>query len=388
MDSLVHTGARPFPLSSRLMRPSTREPVRPSRATRPPSLCVVNYNGAGHLRELLPLLRNREDEFADIVLVDDRSTDDSVKVAKRVWPELRLVRRDRNGGPGATRNSGAAVLKGRRILFLDNDVFPEPGCVERLGRALDDDPSAVLAMPRVVYVDEPERIQFEGADAHPSGLQTLRRAEETVERAESDAVRPVSSLVSACFLLDRDRWGDQPLFDPRFHMYFEDHELGLRASLRGLRLLAVPGAVCQHGEGTPGLSIRATGRAEPARVQNTILNRWQVLLKLYQVRTLILLSPSLLIFELFQLAGSIPIGWLPHWLRAARALVRMAADLARRRRRFQRLRVVPDAAVLRPGPHPFNLSLAQRRPVRALRGVLDRIGVANWALARRFLPGS
>lgn len=350
-----------------------------------PSLCVINYNGAGYLRERLPVLRERAAVFADAVLVDDASTDDSVATARSIWPELRVLRLDRNGGPGAARNSGAAALGGQRILFLDNDVLPENGCVDRLQRALDLDPAAVLAMPRVVYVADPERIQFQGADAHPSGTQSLLEADRSVTEADSGFPRAVTSMVAACFLLDRARWGDHPLFDRQLRIYFEDHELGLRASLRGLKLLAVPDAVCLHGAGTPGLSIRHTGRAVPTRVRNTILNRWQIILKLYQVRTLILLAPSLLVFELFQLVGGIVVGWFPSWLRAARALMGMAPDLMRRRRAFRGQRAVPDGAVLRPGPHPFNPALAHRMPMRAMRGILDRVGAANWALARPFM---
>jgi GT2 family glycosyltransferase len=354
-------------------------------ATSRPSLCVINYNGAAHLETLLGPLRGQADDFAEVVLVDDHSRDDSLAVVGRVWPDLTVIRRERNGGPGAARNTGAAALIGQRILFLDNDVRPEPRCVERLGRALDEDPGAVLAMPRVVYADEPQRIQFEGAEAHPSGTQTLGEAERLVGEAPRNGPRPVTSLVSACFLFDRERWGDHPLFDPRFQIYFEDHELGLRAALRGLRLLAVPDAVCRHGDGTPGLSVRATGNPVPARVRNTILNRWQVLFKLYQARTLVLLAPSLLLFELFQLVGGIAVGWLPHWLRAAGALGRMAPDLARRRRAFRPHRSVPDGVVLRPGPHPFSPALTRYRSVRALRGVLDGVAALNWALARPFL---
>lgn len=355
-----------------------------------PDLCVINYNGARYLPDTLGALRTRAAEFGDVVLVDDASTDDSVEVAQREWPALRIVRRSRNGGPGASRNSGADALGGRRILFVDNDVVPEPPCAGLLGEALDANPAAVIAMPRVVYADEPGRIQFEGAEAHISGLQTIRLGErETAELPGSgsaeDSPAFVTSLVSACFLLDRDRWGPVPLFDERFKMYLEDHEFGLRANLRGLKIVVVPEAVCLHGEGTPGISMRETGHETPIRIRNIMLNRWQVILKLYDMRTLVLLAPSLLTFELFQLAGAVAMGRLGHWLDAVQDLAGLGPDLHRRRREFQRRRRVPDGAVLRGGPHPFNPSLAGRAPVRLLKGILDVVAEANWAAVRGVL---
>ncbi|MFW6078041.1 MAG: glycosyltransferase [Gemmatimonadota bacterium] len=350
-----------------------------------PALCVINYNGARYLPTTLATLRERRDRFGDAVLVDDASTDDSIAVARGVWPDLRIVGRRRNGGPGAARNTGAARLKGPRVLFIDNDVVPESGCVAALEGALDADPRAVIAMPRVVYLAAPDRIQFEGGDAHPSGLQTLRNADRPRTAAGTGPPRSVTSLVSACFLIDRSRWGPHPLFDERLRIYLEDHELGVRASLRGLRLLVVPDAICRHGDGTPGVSIRETGYATPTRIRNTMLNRWQVLLKLYQGRTLLLLAPSILLFEAYQLAGAAVLGWLPHWRGAVVELVRMLPALRRRRREVRRLRRVPDAAVLRAGPHPFSRSLSRRRSVRILRGLLDVVGSGNWFLARRLL---
>ena len=61
-------------------------------------------------------------------------------------------------------------------------------------------------MPRVVHAEEPERIQFEGARAHFIGLMALESAEQPVHEPAA-APRAISSIVTACFLVDRRRWG-------------------------------------------------------------------------------------------------------------------------------------------------------------------------------------
>lgn len=349
-----------------------------------PALCVINYNGAHHLRQALPRVAELRHQFGDVVLVDDASTDDSVAIMEGLLPQAQIVRLTENSGPGAARNAGLRATRATRVLFMDNDVLPGTELVPTLCGALDAQPAAVMAVPRVVSLEDPDRIEYEGGDAHVSGLMTLRTAGALVSRTPAAGdVAAIGSLVTCCFLLDRARWGQDDLFDERLRIYFEDHELGLRARMRGLDLLAVPAAVCQHGSGTPDVSIRATGRHVPERVRNTILNRWQVILKLYEGRTLMLMAPYLALFELYQLAGCMVLGWGRHWWEAARELLRRSADIRMRRRAFQATRVRGDTLVLSAGPHPFNPALARRAPVRLLQATLDVAASLNWALVRR-----
>jgi hypothetical protein len=252
-----------------------------------------------------------------------------------------------------------------------------------LGEALDAAPRAVLAMPRVVTAAAPDHIEYEGGEAHVSGLQVLRKAGRSVATTPPSPPVKTGSLVSCCFLFDRSRWRGGALFDERVRIYFEDHEAGLRAALLGHELVAVPAATCLHGPGTPGISIRAVGGHTATRIRNTILNRWQVVLKLYQGRTLLLMAPSFLLFELFQAGGCLALGWFGHWIRAAHELVRLLPDLARRRRALQRARSVPDRAVLVAGPHPFRAELSERPGATWLAGLLDRLTALNWAVTRR-----
>jgi GT2 family glycosyltransferase len=301
-----------------------------------------------------------------------------------MMPALRVVRLSANDGPGPARDAGYWAARQDRILFIDNDVRPDPGCGVALSRALDAHPAAAFAMARICHAHAPGTIQFDGARAHALGMMALDHAETPLASA-ADSVREIGSLVTACFMADRQRWGQEPLCDPAFFIYFEDHELGLRARLLGWRLLAVPQALALHGKGTPGMSLRATGRFTQARVYHTIRNRWQVILKFYQPRTLVALAPALLLFELFQLAGALRRGWLGHYWQAAAWIVANRGDLSDRRRQIQGRRKLPDTAILSGGPPPFAGPLLTGGIERAAARLLARTVDVNWALASRLL---
>jgi GT2 family glycosyltransferase len=350
--------------------------------TSPLSIGIVNHQGAKYLADTLAAVAASMPADADVLLVDNASTDDGLEIARRALPSLRIIPLGENRGPAVARNKILQAALHDRILFLDNDVAPLAGCVPALAAALDAHPAALLAMPAVLFANAPDTVQYVGADAHLLGGMIPRGA--LLPAASlGDRVHAVNSVVSACFLLDRRRWPGGPLFDESFFIYFEDHEVGLRSRLMGLELLAVEGARCLHREGTPGISLRETGRFTPVRVRHTIRNRWLTILKLYEAGTLLRLAPALAAFELLQLAGAAKKGWLGHWLWSARWMAANLPDVLARRRAFRGLRRLRDVDVLVGGPYPFNPATASRPAERAAQRLLDGVTALSW---RFFAP--
>lgn len=88
-------------------------------------------------RTLDSLLAQTEQDW-EALLVDDRSPDASMTIAgeyARRDARFRLVTRDANGGPAATRNTGLGLARGQWIHFLDPDDWIEPFAFESLLRA-------------------------------------------------------------------------------------------------------------------------------------------------------------------------------------------------------------------------------------------------------------
>lgn len=371
------------PLSSRGGEPCP-EGAGAARLTCPGlSVCVINYQGRGVIGATLDAIRRLEPGPAEVILVDNASTDDGVAFVRAAYPEVTVLAMPDNRGPGPARDAGYRAAKGRFVALVDNDVMPAPDCLALLTRALVEH-EAALAMPRVLYAAAPETIQFDGADAHFLGVMAPR-ATGTPLAGAPDRTVETGSLITACFVVDRERWGALQLQDPAFFIYHEDHDLGLRARQLGLKLVQVPQAVVLHGDGTPGLSIRATGMFTQRRVVLTIANRWRVLLTRYEGRTLVLLAPALLAFEAFQLGGAVAKGWLGHWWTAVRTLARDLPTTLRERRAWRRQRVVGDGAVLVDGPLPFHPRLLDGRIERQAARLLAAITSGNWRLVRPLL---
>jgi GT2 family glycosyltransferase len=345
--------------------------------------CVINRNGEAHLPRCLEAVRERREAFHEVVLVDDASTDRSVDVARSVLPDLRVVRLPRSVGPGGARNAGLRETGGRWLLFLDCDVVLGAGCPEGLRQAAVEH-QAAFAVPVVTWADRPGVIHLDGAGTHFLGLMVLTHAGASVRTLPSTP-RMVDSFSTPCFLLDRTRCPWEEPFDESFLFNLEDHDLGLRARLAGLRIVSVPSARASHGSGTEGFSVRGDGTPPSVRTYCLIRNRWQILLKNYEVRTLAVLSPALALYEVFQLAGVVRRGWTREWLRSLGWMARNLSAVLEKRRRVQSTRTVSDRELLTGGPLPFRSDTPrtplERGAVRVLEGTVG----AWWWLTRRLV---
>lgn len=353
----------------------------PSVTRGKPTLCIINFNGRNILPVSLPAACALADRFAAILLLDNGSQDGSAELAETDYAPLTVVRLGQNLGAGGARNAGLRQSTTDLILFIDNDVALTAGCVDNLLAAMAERPQAALAAAAVIYAHQRDTVQYDGAECHFLGLQTLLDEDKPLATLDT-AVRPVGSIVTCCFMVDRSRLPAGEFFDESFFYMFEDHDYGVRVRLLGPEVLSVPAAQCFHGKGTEGLSIRQLGTYSSRRVYYIVRNRWLFLLKNFSLRTLVLLAPLLLVYDLAQLLISLKKGWLREWAAALRWVLGHLPSIVRERRRIQARRRTPDREILKGGRIPFRAELTTSRFERFARACLDTLASTYWKCIR------
>jgi GT2 family glycosyltransferase len=346
------------------------------------SVGIVNHNGESYLPHTLHAVARLGPAVDDVLLVDSGSTDRSAALVRRQFPRVRVIELGANLGPGAARNRAIQEAAHDRVLLIDNDAEPQPGCVEALGTALDGHANAILAMAAVLDAQTPDVVQYVGAMPHFLGTQTLLDADTPVEQLK-DGIRAVGTAITCCIMVDRARFRGRRWFDERLFLYLEDHEFGLRAALQGYDCIVVPEARCLHRAGTIGVSIRQTGRFTPVRIRQTIRNRWLTILMLYQPGTLLRFAPAMAVFEVLQLLGALRKGWIGHWLWAAGSTARLLPHVLGVRHAMRTSRRRRDLEILTGGPFPFNPRWRHTTLERAARRCLDLFAGLNWRLVGR-----
>ncbi len=346
---------------------------------------VVNWNGERYLPDCLDALRALVPRVAEILVVDNGSTDGSLALLAARYAEVRIVRMAENLGPAAARNAGMREARTRWVLALDNDVIVPPDLLARLTAAVGGDEPVVIVQPRSVFRAEPGRVHYDGGSFHHAGLIALRNFYVPRERAEGSGTIPVDVAVSLCLLADREALLAAGGYDESYFILFEDLDLSFRLRSRGQEIRTVEDAIVLHDTGTPGISFRE-GRHYPSRrVFFHSRNRWLYLLKCYRVRTLLLLTPALLCYELVWLLFAILQGGLRGWLAGKLEVLQRMDEVRTKRRAVQSSRRLPDRALLVGGPLTITPSLRENAAARFVLSLLDGCLRAWFALVRPFL---
>ncbi|HUX87567.1 MAG TPA: glycosyltransferase family 2 protein [Chloroflexota bacterium] len=98
------------------------------------SVIVPTFNRYASLRVLLSALLKQTiapNDF-EVIVVDDGSSDETPSLTQIAYPFSLHYRRQANAGSGAARNAGARLSQGKVLVFLDDDILPEPGYLQAL----------------------------------------------------------------------------------------------------------------------------------------------------------------------------------------------------------------------------------------------------------------
>lgn len=197
----------------------------------PITLYVPCFNAAATVGEVLEAVRTQSIRPAQIIVVDDCSTDATAEVVTR-FPEAELIRHDMNRGVGAARNSALAAVLHPLVASLDSDVVPGEFWLERLLVAMIESPLAGVfgALVERNAVQLPDRWR---ARVMP----LLYPGEGDID----DAVLYGSNTLFTTAAL-RAVGG----YNPRYTRAFDDTDLGNKLRAAGLHIRYVHRAVCEH----------------------------------------------------------------------------------------------------------------------------------------------
>ncbi len=256
---------------------------------------IVSFNTCAELSDCLQSLdRCGPTRGHDVIVVDNASSDDSVRLVRERFPAVRVIESERNLGFGAANNVGMRLATGDLCLLLNSDTIVGPGALDTLVDALLASPDLAAVGPRIVDGDGRAELSFGGMMGPWNELR-----QKIVGRLYDRQFPPVVAWVDratttpgypdwvsgACLLVRRDDALAAGLFDERYFLYAEDVDFCAALRRQGKRVGFCPASQIVHLRGRsrrhrPAATERAY-RQSQIRFYEKHHPRWAGLLKLY-----------------------------------------------------------------------------------------------------------
>lgn len=196
-----------------------------------------------------------------ITVVDNASADGTPELVSGRWPGVRLLRNAENLGFAAAANKGIVASTGEFVLLVNPDVSFGPGFAGALVKALEEEPAAGSAAPKLLRPDG--RIDSAGLSMLKY-RKAVDRGSGDKDTGRYDSPARVFGACGAAAMYRRSALEDARVmgeyFDESFFAYKEDVDLAWRMNLLGWKCVYVPGAVGTHRRGWKAASRKDVPR--------------------------------------------------------------------------------------------------------------------------------
>lgn len=201
------------------------------------SIIIVNYNGISHLEKCLTSLKTVDYDNYEIILVDNNSSDNSIGSVKNNYPEIIIIKLDKNYGFAYPNNIGARSARGQLLLFLNNDTISTPNFVSELVKIMNSDPKIGICQSLLLKINGE-------VDSSGDFIDNIGVAYSSQERVKT--VKAILSAKGASMMVQKDVFERLGGFDEKFFVSFEDVDLGWRCWIMGYKVVIVPTSIVYH----------------------------------------------------------------------------------------------------------------------------------------------
>lgn len=235
------------------------------------SIIILTHNAKDFLKDTLKSVEKQKGLDLEVIVVDNKSTDETCNMLKKDFPHVKLIERDTNVGFSSGNNAGLKEAHADTILFLNPDIqLEKPSDLKKCYKRLHQDDSIGALSPRVNLVsggiDETCHRGFPtpwASFTHFSRLEKLFPklaffSQYSKSYLGYDSEHEIDSL-GGMFMMMKRRVGEQVgWWDEDFLFYGEDLDFCFRIKEAGYRNLYYPEVQILHFKGaTTGMNKKS-----------------------------------------------------------------------------------------------------------------------------------
>lgn len=221
------------------------------------AIVILNWNGAHMMKTYLPTVLDYSQDEGEVWVADNASTDNSMDMLRRDFPQVRTLQLDQNYGFAEGYNKALSQIEADYYVLLNSDVEVTPGWLATLRNYMDAHPEVAACQPKLLSVFARDKFEYAGASGgllDKYGYPFCRgRIFDTVEtdRGQYDDVAQIHWATGACLMVRAEDYWRVGGLDGRFFAHNEEIDFCWRLRLLGRAIVCVPQSVVYHvGGGT------------------------------------------------------------------------------------------------------------------------------------------
>ncbi len=216
------------------------------------AIVILNWNGAAMLRQYLPTVMNYSRDEAVVYVADNASTDDSLELLRKEFPQCRCLPLEKNWGFAEGYNRALRQIEAEYYLLLNSDIEVTHHWLTPLIEFMDTHADVAACHPKLLSVFDRDQFEYSGASGgfldHYGYPFCRGRVFDTVERDDGQydyATDVLWAAGAALMVRSKDYWSVGGL-DSRFFAHSEEIDLCWRLRIRGRRVVCLPESYVYH----------------------------------------------------------------------------------------------------------------------------------------------
>jgi GT2 family glycosyltransferase len=231
------------------------------------SIVIPSWNGRRWLPGCLAAIARQRLAPAEVIVVDNGSTDGSLEFLRAEHPHVRLLELGRNTGFAHAANRGVNAARAELVALVNTDVVLAEDWLAQMSQALLEHPKAAAVACKMLSLHDPSRVYDAGDVLRRDGA-CEQRGRFMADDGRWDSPGEVFGACAGAALYRRAAVLALAGFDERYFAYLEDVDLALRLRLAGWSCRYEP-VVALHAGG--GSSHQLSGGHDFLVTRNTLL---------------------------------------------------------------------------------------------------------------------
>lgn len=221
------------------------------------SVVIINWNGEKYLERCIESILNQSYTNIETILIDNGSTDNSVKVVKtRFGDKVNIIENENLGYAGGA-NKGIITSNGQYVLIANPDVIFDELYIELCLETMNKQNKTAAVMGKLLKYDFDTNTKLKVIDSAGISLNHSRkgidRGQNEKDVGQFDKEERVFGVCGAAAIFDKEILDiikiNEDFFDSDFFAYKEDIDLCWRLNLYGFECIYDPNALAYHGRG-------------------------------------------------------------------------------------------------------------------------------------------